>query len=110
MAVRCRAVGRRVEHQPRPHRPQPHRRAVLVLCVLLAFHTSHQPFAYWVGGWRPRHGVAIGISLSIDPIGAGMAAFASILVLAALVYSWRYFDAVKGLFHGLMLLFMGGMV
>ena len=83
---------------------------VFVLCVLLAIHSSHQPFAYWVGGWHPRHGVAIGISLSIDPIGAGMAAFASILVLAALVYSWRYFDAVKGLFHGLMLLFMGGMV
>jgi multicomponent Na+:H+ antiporter subunit D len=84
--------------------------AVLTLCVLLAVHAGRQPFAYWLGGWRPRHGVAIGISLSIDPLGAGMAAFASLLVLAALAYSWRYFDAVKGLFHGLMLLFMGGMV
>jgi multicomponent Na+:H+ antiporter subunit D len=32
------------------------------------------------------------------------------LVTAALVYSLRYFDAVEGLFHGLMLLFMAGMV
>jgi len=84
--------------------------AVAAPCVLLAVHAGREPFAYWLGGWRPRHGVAIGISLSIDPLGAGMASFAALLVLAALTYSWRYFDAVKGLFHGLMLLFMAGMV
>jgi multicomponent Na+:H+ antiporter subunit D len=83
---------------------------VTTLCVLLAVHAGHQPFAYWLGGWRPSHGVAIGISLSIDPLGGGMAAFAAILVTAALAYSTRYFDAVEGLFHGLMLLFMAGMV
>ncbi len=32
------------------------------------------------------------------------------MVSAALVYSLRYFDAIEGLFHGLMLLFMAGMV
>jgi multicomponent Na+:H+ antiporter subunit D len=84
--------------------------AVTTLCVLLAVHAGHQPFAYWLGGWRPVHGVAIGISLSIDPLGGGMAVFAAVLVVAALAYSWRYFDAVKGLFYGLMLLFMAGMV
>jgi multicomponent Na+:H+ antiporter subunit D len=82
----------------------------VTICVLLAFHASAQPFAYWLGGWKPRHGVEIGISLSIDPVGAGMAAFASLLVLAALVYAVRYFDAIDGLFHGLMLLFMAAMV
>ncbi len=84
--------------------------AVATLCVLLTVHTATQPFAYWMGGWTPIHGVAIGISFSIDPLGAGMAAFCALLVAAALVYSWRYFDAVKGLFHALMLLFMAGMV
>src|SRR5205823_11964553 len=83
---------------------------VTVLCILLTVHTWQQPLAYWLGGWRPIHRVAIGISLSIDPLGAGMAAFASVLVAAALTYSLRYFDAVKGLFHALMLLFMAGMV
>src|SRR5205807_4359960 len=78
--------------------------------ILLAVHAGHEPFAYWLGGWRPAHGVAIGISLSIDPLGGGLAAFASLMVVAALAYSWRYFEAVKGLFHGLMLLFMAGMV
>jgi multicomponent Na+:H+ antiporter subunit D len=84
--------------------------ATTTLCVLLAVHASGRPFAYWVGGFPPRHGVAIAISLSIDPLGAGMAAFAALLVTAALAYSLRYFDAIKGLFHGLMLLFMAGMV
>src|SRR6185312_1796154 len=62
-----------------------------------------------MGGWSPQHGVAIGIAFAIDPLGAGMAAFAGVMVLAALTYSLRYFDAVGGLFHGLMLLFGAGM-
>jgi multicomponent Na+:H+ antiporter subunit D len=39
-----------------------------------------------------------------------VAAFAGVMVLAALTYSLHYFDAVGGLFHGLMLLFLAGMV
>jgi multicomponent Na+:H+ antiporter subunit D len=84
--------------------------AVTALCVLLAVRAWSHPFAYWVGGWTPAHGVTIGISLSIDVLGAGLAAFAALLVSAALVYSLRYFDAIEGLFHGLMLLFTAGMV
>ena len=83
--------------------------SVVTLCVLLAIHGGSRPFAYWMGGWSPQHGVAIGIAFAIDPVGAGMAAFAGVMVLAALTYSLRYFDAVGGLFHGLMLLFGAGM-
>jgi multicomponent Na+:H+ antiporter subunit D len=84
--------------------------SVVTICLLLAVHAGSRPFAYWMGGWRPEHGVAIGIAFSIDPLGAGIAAFASLMVLAALTYALRYFDAVGGLFHGLMLLFLAGMV
>jgi multicomponent Na+:H+ antiporter subunit D len=85
--------------------------AAVTLCALLVAHTAHgHPFAYWLGGWRPTHSVAIGISLSIDPIGAGLATYAALLVTAALVYSWRYFEAADGLFHALMLLFLAAMV
>jgi multicomponent Na+:H+ antiporter subunit D len=84
--------------------------AVAALCALLAVHAAAHPFAYWMGGWAPRHGVSVGISLSIDTLGAGMATFAALLVSAAFVYSLRYFDAIEGLFHALMLLFMAGMV
>jgi multicomponent Na+:H+ antiporter subunit D len=84
--------------------------AVVAICALLAAHAAPHPFAYWLGGWAPRHGVTIGISLSIDTLGAGLATFAALLVTAALVYSLRYFDEIEGLFNGLMLLFMAGMV
>ncbi len=85
--------------------------AAVTLCALLLAHTAGAgPFAYWMGGWRPSHSVAIGISLSVDPIGAGMATYAAVLVTAALVYSWRYFDAADGIFHALMLLFLAAMV
>jgi multicomponent Na+:H+ antiporter subunit D len=84
--------------------------SVVSITAILLVRAIHRPFAYWMGGWRPSHMVAIGISLSIDPIGAGMAAFAAVLVTAALVYSWRYFDAADGLFHALMLVFLAAMV
>jgi multicomponent Na+:H+ antiporter subunit D len=84
--------------------------AVITLCAILLARAVHHPFAYWMGGWRPKHSVTIGISFSIDPIGAGLAVFAAGLVTAAMIYSWRYFDAVDGLFHALMLVFLAAMV
>lgn len=83
----------------------------LVLCALILTHTAHgHPFAYWMGGWRPSHMVAIGISFSVDSIGAGMACLAALLIVAALLYSWRYFDSVDGLYHALMLVLLASMV
>jgi multicomponent Na+:H+ antiporter subunit D len=84
--------------------------AVVTLCALMLAHTAHgQPFAYWMGGWRPNHSVAIGISFSVDPIGAGLATYAALLVTAALLYSWHYFEDADGIFQALMLVFMGAM-
>jgi multicomponent Na+:H+ antiporter subunit D len=84
--------------------------AVIALCSILLARAVHHPFAYWMGGWRPKHSVSIGISFSVDPIGAGLAVFAAVLITASMVYSWRYFDAVDGLFHALMLVFLAAMV
>ncbi|MFZ0044018.1 MAG: proton-conducting transporter membrane subunit [Solirubrobacteraceae bacterium] len=83
--------------------------AVATMCALLMVRAIHHPFAYWMGGWKPSHMVAVGISFSVDPIGAGLATFAAIMVTAALIYSWRYFDSIDGLFHALMLLFLAAM-
>jgi multicomponent Na+:H+ antiporter subunit D len=84
--------------------------AVAAMCALLTRAAVRTPIAYWLGGWRPHNGIAIGISLSIDPFGAALATFAALMVVAAFAYSIRYFDAVAGLFHALMLLFMAAMV
>ncbi len=78
-------------------------------CLLLLLRSSQGLIVYWMGGWTPRNGVAIGISLAIDPFGAGAAAFASFLVLVALIFSAHYFDSVGTLFHVLMLSFLGAM-
>lgn len=78
-------------------------------CLMLLVRSSHGLIVYWMGGWTPRNGVAIGISLAIDPFGAGAAAFASFLVLVALIFSAHYFDSVGTLFHVLMLAFLGAM-
>jgi multicomponent Na+:H+ antiporter subunit D len=83
---------------------------VTVLCAILVGHARHQPVVYWLGGWEPEHGVALGISLSADTLGAGMATLVGVLTTATLVFSARYFEAVSNLFHALMLVFMAAMV
>ncbi|HVZ16982.1 MAG TPA: proton-conducting transporter membrane subunit [Terriglobales bacterium] len=79
------------------------------VAIQLMLLSRHAPILYWFGGWTPRSGAAIGISFTIDPIGAGLAAFAALLTLAALVFSLRYFKAVGTLYHALMLGFLAGM-
>jgi multicomponent Na+:H+ antiporter subunit D len=64
---------------------------------------------YWFGGWGPRQGIALGISFAIDPIGAGLAALAGLLVLAGLLFSSKYFDTIGNLYHVLMLVFLAAM-
>ncbi len=71
--------------------------------------SSHAPIVYWFGGWTPRAQVALGITFAIDPIGAGLATLASLLVLCAFIFSWRYFDSIGTVYHVLMLAFLGAM-
>ncbi|MDT9695732.1 complex I subunit 5 family protein [Streptomyces sp. P17] len=84
--------------------------AALALVLLL---NSSPPYVEWVGGWTPVDGRGVGIVLVGDGPGLGMAALASLLTLAALAYSWHYFDEPPrrhaGSFPALMLLFQAGM-
>jgi multicomponent Na+:H+ antiporter subunit D len=84
--------------------------ASAVLCALVLSDTGDETVVYWFGGWTPRDGVALGVSFAIDGIGAGLALFASVLVAAAFVFSWRYFVVVGPLFHALMLVFLAAML
>jgi multicomponent Na+:H+ antiporter subunit D len=83
--------------------------AMGTVSVLLLRVSLHAPQVYWFGAWTPRDGVALGVDFYADPFSAGLAAFISVLGLAALVFSLRYFDVVENLFHVLMLGFMGAM-
>src|SRR5690242_15641961 len=63
-----------------------------IVCAVLVHASQSQTIVYWFGNWRPRNGVALGICFAIDPIGAGMATLASVLAVAALVFSTKYFE------------------
>ena len=82
---------------------------VTVLSALLAFESMGGPVIRWFGGWAPVQGFALGVGFVVDPFGAGTAAFAGLLVTAALVFSIWHFESAGRLFHVLMLLFLAGM-
>src|SRR5919205_528528 len=81
--------------------------AVTVIAVILLTRTGAHDLVYWFGGWRPSHGVALGIAFDVDSAGAAMAALAAFLMTASVVFSWRYFDETGPLFHVLLLVFLG---
>src|SRR5919197_2608548 len=84
--------------------------ASTALSLALLFSSIGSPDVYWFSGWRPRHGIALGVSFSIDPIGAGAAATVGFLITFAFLFAWHYFEETVGhRFHILMLLFLGAM-
>jgi multicomponent Na+:H+ antiporter subunit D len=79
---------------------------VTAACGILAARALEEPFVYWFGGWRPVRGVVLGISFTVDPTAAGLAAFVALLLTASLAFSWRYLDVSAPFFHVLMLVFL----
>ena len=57
--------------------------AGLAGALLVAAHST--VLVYWFGNWTPRHGVALGVSFTVDSFGAAGALFAAVLVTAAIV-------------------------
>src|SRR5690348_4661507 len=83
--------------------------ATTIACCFLIHFSAQNTIIYWFGDWLPQGPAAIGISFAIDPLGAGAAAFCSLLTLAALVYCWGYFKTVRTYFHALILIFLAAM-
>jgi multicomponent Na+:H+ antiporter subunit D len=84
--------------------------AVTGLSAVLLARTLGETAVTWFGGWTPHDGVAVGVAFTVDPIGAGFATSAGLLMTAALTFSWRYFETVRTLFHTLMLVFLAAIV
>jgi multicomponent Na+:H+ antiporter subunit D len=84
--------------------------AALGLCIALVARGSDAPIVAWLGGWHPRHAVAIGIDLFADPLAAGLAGFAALLAVAGLIVSLQQVDTASHLFHALVLLCLAGMI
>jgi multicomponent Na+:H+ antiporter subunit D len=81
---------------------------VAVLLFLIMIRTARGDQLYWFGGFRPAHGVSIGIDFEVQPLSAGLACLAAVLVTAAMTFSWRYFDRVATYYHAMMLTFLAG--
>jgi multicomponent Na+:H+ antiporter subunit D len=82
---------------------------VTVILMVLMIRTAHGDVVYWFAGFRPSHGVAIGIDFAAGPLSAGLACLAALLVTAAMIFSWRYFERIATYYHALMLTFLAGM-
>jgi multicomponent Na+:H+ antiporter subunit D len=86
---------------------------VTVICALQLTHPESIP-VYWFGDWLPsdyrQEHIALGIGFAVDPISAGLATFAAMLTMAALIYSLHFFMAVRNFYHALMLIFMSSMI
>jgi multicomponent Na+:H+ antiporter subunit D len=82
---------------------------VAVMLGVIMIRTAHGDQVYWFAGFRPSHGIAIGIDFEAQPISAGLACLAAVLVTAAMTFSWRYFERVATYFQAMMLVFLAGM-
>ena len=82
---------------------------VAVMLGIIMARTTGGDQVYWFAGFRPAHGVSIGIDFEVQPLSAGLACLAAVLVTAAMTFSWRYFEQVATYFHALMLTFLAGM-
>nr|WP_129312167.1 complex I subunit 5 family protein [Streptomyces sp. L2] len=83
--------------------------AVTGSAAAVLFQAARGRTVAWIGAWRPAHDTGVGIPLTADTMSAGLALLIGALVSCALLFSWRYYDAVRGYFHALMLLFLAGM-
>jgi multicomponent Na+:H+ antiporter subunit D len=83
--------------------------AAATLEVFMLASAGSERLVYWMGAWQPQGGRAVGIALVGDQISVGISLLAAVLMVASLVFSWRYFESDTVHYHGLMVLFLAGM-
>lgn len=75
----------------------------------LLHHAGAHPAVMWVGGWAPVHGVALGISLTLDRLGAGAALGAGVAVAAAVALIPATLEDAGTTVDALLLVLLGAM-
>jgi multicomponent Na+:H+ antiporter subunit D len=83
--------------------------SVAVMLAVIMARTADGDQVYWFAGFRPSGHVAIGIDFAAGPLSVGLAFLAAVLVTAAMIFSWLYFQRVATHYHTLMLTFLAGM-
>jgi len=83
--------------------------AEIGLAAALVHQTRSATTVYWFGGWTPRSGVALGISFTIDQVGAGAALLAGVVTAAAVATTRWTIDDADGIVHALLLTLLAAM-
>jgi multicomponent Na+:H+ antiporter subunit D len=83
--------------------------ATTALAFVLLWHSESREVVHWFGGWRPHHGVALGIDFAVGPLAAGMCSVIGLVVTLALVYSLTFLRQAARFFDALMLVALGAM-
>ena len=83
--------------------------SVAIVDLVLLRSSLRERIVYWFGNWHPRGSMVLGIGFVIDPVAAGMALLAAVLMTLALLYSWRLPDSGEDHLHPLMLVFLAGL-
>jgi multicomponent Na+:H+ antiporter subunit D len=83
--------------------------ATTALSFVLLWHAESHEVVHWFGGWRPQHGVSLGIDFAVGPLAAGMCAVIGLVVTLALLYSLTFLREAARLFDALMLVALGAM-
>ena len=63
--------------------------AVTVVLGVITVRSTRGDAIYWFAGFRPSHGIAIGIDFAASPLNAGLGLLAATLVTTAMLFSWR---------------------
>ncbi len=88
--------------------------ALTLVCLLALAQPvfGGEVLVYWMGGWQPRNGLAIGISLAVDAWGLLVALVVATVGLLSLVYSTVYMGAQsgRGSYYVLMMLLITGLI
>ena len=72
-----------------------------------ALHAGRDTVVLWPGGWSPVDGTARGIALVIDLPASLTVLLVGLLTVAALMFSWHFFDESGGAYDVLVLVFLG---
>lgn len=64
----------------------------------------------WLGGWQPRGGESVGISLVVDRPALLVLVLVVVLTLAALAYSWHFLEDTGAGYQVLMLALLAAMI
>lgn len=83
-----------------------------ILCLIGPVLLRGEILSYWMGGWKPVSGYAIGIGLEVDALSLVFALIVVVMAAASMLFSFRYIsrDDAHEKYYTLFLMLCGGVL